>query len=1008
MPIKSQCLELLSIDVSARLNKETSQSGPPLLSLGHVASNNSNDEMGNMSEITDTSIVSSLNSENPFNSPTDGASPSTVRSGLKCFWNWLKTPLGMLTTIYGLNVIAWGGMLFLLICNAAPAMCRPTCDDIHSARKKWIEIDSQILNALFCVPGFGLAPWRIRDLYFWVKWRLAGEQIALARLCDIHRSWFYRIYYDFMCYNEPTVETGSGDMVQRFEYDVSGMPGRISEGTPMVFDEGTLIKLSSNGSTPSVVILDYGRNVEGYATFHVSKRSGDTSAFEMTYSETRALLDSDMGDGPIPFAAAMDTYRINRYNITEHKTYTNRLIQGGLRYQKLNLSSAGEVELSGIGFKPTVSSTPIAALPGSFSCSDPVLNRIWQVGARTTQLTEIPANSLPDFWVITDEGVFIDSLAPQPLNADFATSMTAYDLEFSVRPIMNGFGFTVLSDTIASGVYIFVNAANSSISAHAGSTERSKPIASAKLPSNITLNQWHTVHSTVEMADISVRIAGVPVFSFSQSAAFYGSFGLGASLGHSALFTNVSLSVSGKKMYNSPLNDSSALQDFLLGTNPLPVSVDGSRRDRIAYMGDLDIATATSFASTYGREYIKGTIELLGSFQMPPGFFVPTAKVQQAPRATEINANITGLIGYSFSIVSAMARFYEQTGDTDFLSHWAPKTARMLDWAHSQTLPNGLFNISNPALGGDWNHYDPALDGVVSKFNLIYAYALKQWLPFMDNAGLNTTLYAERLDNLQNAINTHLWSHTLQAYYVSDSHKDFLSQEANALAVLADTATYGNRTSATVLSTLSHELYVPSGALAFSNKSVASGWAQKISPYASGYHLKAAFHANDSVNANYLLHSVWGPMSDPLHTNYTGCMWEVIAADGTPGLGSGTSLCHVWSSGPTADLSRYVLGVQPVTPGFKEWKIVPQSLDLNFAKGAYPVPGGRIYVDWSFDSSNLLHMNVTAPNGTKGTVYLPTPLRKTLDKYNATGFLSNEKGSFTVQGGETFSIHQTN
>ncbi|GMF81201.1 unnamed protein product [Aspergillus oryzae] len=65
MPIKSQCLELLSIDVSARLNKETSQSGPPLLSLGHVASNNSNDEVGNMSEIADTSIVTSMNSENP-------------------------------------------------------------------------------------------------------------------------------------------------------------------------------------------------------------------------------------------------------------------------------------------------------------------------------------------------------------------------------------------------------------------------------------------------------------------------------------------------------------------------------------------------------------------------------------------------------------------------------------------------------------------------------------------------------------------------------------------------------------------------------------------------------------------------------------------------------------------------------------------------------------------------------------------------------------------------------
>src|SRR3954468_15077099 len=111
----------------------------------------------------------------------------------------------------------------------------------------------------------------------------------------------------------------------------------------------------------------------------------------------------------------MDTYRINRYNITDETTYINRLIQGGLRYQKLSLSSAGEIELSCVGFQPTVSAAPISDLPGSFKCSDPVLNRIWQVGARTTQLNEIPANSLPDFWVLTDEGAFIDSLAPQPL-----------------------------------------------------------------------------------------------------------------------------------------------------------------------------------------------------------------------------------------------------------------------------------------------------------------------------------------------------------------------------------------------------------------------------------------------------------------------------------------------------------------------------------------------------------------------------------------------------------------
>ncbi|UPX18385.1 uncharacterized protein EKO05_0008687 [Ascochyta rabiei] len=113
--------------------------------------------------------------------------------GLKGFWKWFLTIPGFLITVYGLNVVAWGGMLFLLLCNAAPAMCTPTCDDINSPRRIWVEIDSQILNALFCVTGFGLAPWRFRDLYWWARWRLGGSQaklIGIRRLAGIHRGWF--------------------------------------------------------------------------------------------------------------------------------------------------------------------------------------------------------------------------------------------------------------------------------------------------------------------------------------------------------------------------------------------------------------------------------------------------------------------------------------------------------------------------------------------------------------------------------------------------------------------------------------------------------------------------------------------------------------------------------------------------------------------------------------------------------------------------------------------------
>jgi len=116
---------------------------------------------------------------------------------------FVLTPTGFLVTIYSLNIVAWGGMLFLLLLNTSAAMCAPNsaanifngCDDIDSPRRRWIEIDSQILNALFCVTGFGLAPWRFRDLYWLLRWRVGAVRgqrrasRALRVLAGIHRRW---------------------------------------------------------------------------------------------------------------------------------------------------------------------------------------------------------------------------------------------------------------------------------------------------------------------------------------------------------------------------------------------------------------------------------------------------------------------------------------------------------------------------------------------------------------------------------------------------------------------------------------------------------------------------------------------------------------------------------------------------------------------------------------------------------------------------------------------------
>ncbi|KAK4189571.1 hypothetical protein QBC35DRAFT_513986 [Podospora australis] len=127
---------------------------------------------------------------NGYHFPPKYSKTESTKQGLASFWKFFTTPMGFFWTIYGLNVVAWGGMLFLLLLNAAPAMCHPSCDDIDSPRRKWVEWDSQILTVLFCVTAFGLAPWRFRDWYYLLKYRVKGNRDGLRRLAGIHRSWY--------------------------------------------------------------------------------------------------------------------------------------------------------------------------------------------------------------------------------------------------------------------------------------------------------------------------------------------------------------------------------------------------------------------------------------------------------------------------------------------------------------------------------------------------------------------------------------------------------------------------------------------------------------------------------------------------------------------------------------------------------------------------------------------------------------------------------------------------
>ena len=75
------------------------------------------------------------------------------------------------------------------------------------------------------------------------------------------------------------------------------------------------------------------------------------------------------------------------------------------------------------------------------------------------------------------------------------------------------------------------------------------------------------------------------------------------------------------------------------------------------------------------------------------------------------------------------------------------------------------------------------------------------------------------------------------------------------------------------------------------------------------------------------------------------------------------SFCHGWAGGPTAWLSRNVLGVEPVAPGCAKVKITPELGRLAWAEGTFPTPRGPIHVRHDKQPDGSVKTSVKLPDG---------------------------------------------
>jgi hypothetical protein len=236
-----------------------------------------------------------------------------------------------------------------------------------------------------------------------------------------------------------------------------------------------------------------------------------------------------------------------------------------------------------------------------------------------------------------------------------------------------------------------------------------------------------------------------------------------------------------------------------------------------------------------------------------------------------------------------------------------------------------------------------------------------------DAANLST-IWSARASNLQTAINTHCWDNDYGAFKDNATATKLHPQDANSMAILFDVV---DSTKAQSISSKLLKNWGPIGA-------VSPELPGNISPFISGFEIAAHFSIGQTDRALDLIRRCWGwYINNPNGTQST--VIEGYLQNATFGYRSSrgydydasyVSHSHGWSSGPTASLTTYVLGLSILSPAGATWKLAPQFGDLRSVEGGFTTSLGKYQASWQLVGGGYT-LNYNMPEGTTGQVILP-------------------------------------
>ena len=356
---------------------------------------------------------------------------------------------------------------------------------------------------------------------------------------------------------------------------------------------------------------------------------------------------------------------------------------------------------------------------------------------------------------------------------------------------------------------------------------------------------------------------------------------------------------------------------------------DGVKRDRLVWMGDMHPEVMTANTVFGNQEVIRKSLDYVRDKTAPTDW-------------------MNGICSYSLWWIIIQHHLYEWYGEMDYLKEQIPYLRELLKTvvANLEETGDGVVEAYQDGRFIDWPSNDQP-DVIHAGLQALSAWAL------YDAAEIGKWIGDESM-----------WTHC--------------SEWASGLSEM-ETDPVGNSQAAALLS-LSSSLSIDEA-----SSIILGNGPEKFTSFMGYYLLEALARSGHYAEAMQLISDYWGRMIDLGATTF----WEDfnyndaknaarideivpegkfdIHADGGAWcyVGLRHSFCHGWASGPTAWLSRHVLGIVPVEPGFQKVLIDPNLGDLDWAEGTFPTPYGLIVVKHRKNPDGSISSDVKLPKGVK-------------------------------------------